>query len=83
MDDVQQRFVAIRHEIDSLKAALQAAVDDTERNQLHACINDCIRESLQLIDRRLSRHIASTDSAAEVNSSDSGSHQQSVGDKSP
>jgi hypothetical protein len=80
MDDVQQHFLAIRHEIDSLKAALQTAVDDAERHRLHTRINDCIRESLQLVDRRLNRHITGTDSAAEVNASDRASRQRSIGD---
>jgi hypothetical protein len=64
MDDLAQRFAAIRHEIDSLKAALQTTADDAERHSLHARINRCIRESIQLIDQRLGSRNADAASAA-------------------
>ena len=65
MDKLLQRFDAIRHEIDSLKAALQTATDEAERNRIHDHINTCIRKSFQLIDQRLSRRTAASSVAPE------------------
>jgi hypothetical protein len=81
MDDVQQRFVAIRHELDELKVALQTTTDDAERHQLHTRINDCIRASLQLIDQRLNRYNATVNAAPETIREDQMSSQRSVGDE--
>ena len=53
MADIEQRFAAIRQEIDRLRTALQTSVDDAERHQLHARLNECIRESIRLVDQRL------------------------------
>ena len=80
MDDVLQRFEAIRHEIDSLKTALQGATDDAERHELHARINDCIRESLQLIDQRLIRQNTTADTAPAAARADQAAGQQSPAD---
>jgi hypothetical protein len=81
MDDVQQRFVAIRHEIDELKIALQTTTDDSERHRLHTRINDCIRASLQLIDQRLNRYNTTIDSAPETVREGQTPSQRSVGDE--
>jgi hypothetical protein len=76
MDDLHERFLVIRHEIDNLKAALQTTEDNVEQHQLHARINDCIRQSIQLIDQHLGRHNA----AAGAASADQEARQRSVGD---
>ena len=81
MDDIQQRFVAIRQEIDELKAALQTTTDDAERHRLHTRVNDCIRASLQLIDQRLNRYHAAADATSESLHDGHAASQRSVGDK--
>ena len=81
MDDVQQRFVAIRHEIDELKLALQTTTDDAQRHRLHTRINDCIRASLQLIDQRLNRYNPTIDAVSETIHEDQTPSQRSVGDE--
>jgi hypothetical protein len=82
MDDVEQRFAAIRHEIDNLKVALQMTADDTERLQLHARINACIRESIGLIDQRLgSRNADAADVASGSVPADQAARERSVGDE--
>jgi hypothetical protein len=53
MSDLDQRMVALRTEIDRLKAALQTTTHEAERAALHMRLNDCIRASLRLIDERL------------------------------
>jgi hypothetical protein len=58
MADIEERFTSLRQEIDRLKAALRATSDDAERYTIHTQLNDCIRESLHLIEQRFSRSSA-------------------------
>jgi hypothetical protein len=81
MDDIQERFVVIRHELDELKAALQTATADAERHRLHTRINECIRASLQLIDQRLNRYNVSADATSETSRDGRSASQRSVGDE--
>jgi len=53
MDNLEQRATELRAEIDRLKAALLATTTESERFQLHAQMDTCIRESLALIEQRL------------------------------
>ena len=79
MDNVEQHFAAIRQEIDRLKVALQAAVDDTERHQLHSEINACIRQSLRLIDQRLGLRTAPMDAVSKHVATDQANSERIVG----
>jgi hypothetical protein len=70
MLDLEQRFAALRQEIDQLKAALQTTTGDLERHALHRRINECIRESIRLLDTRLEKQPTATrDTAADGNGS--------------
>ena len=53
MSDLDERVVALRAEIDRLKAALQTTTNEAERVALHMRLNNCIRVSMRLIDERL------------------------------
>ena len=53
MVDEAQRFAAIRQEIDDLKEALQVTVEAATRHMLLARLNECICESIRLVDQRL------------------------------
>jgi hypothetical protein len=81
MDNLEERFAAIRQEIDRLKVALQTTVDDAERHEIHTRINACIRESLQLIDQRLGRRYANANAAFGNTPADQATNERSVGDK--
>jgi hypothetical protein len=77
MDDVQERFDDIRHRLDGLKAALATATDDAERHRLHEQINNCIRESIRLVDLRLGRGT----STSRAERADQGDSERRVGEK--
>lgn len=81
MDNLEERFAAIRQEIDRLKIGLQTAVDDAERHEIHTRINACIRESLHLIDQRLERRYVNTNAAFGNTPADQAINERSVGDK--
>ena len=53
MSDLDQRVATLRREIDSVKAVLQSASDETERRMLHMRLNDAILASIRLIDDRI------------------------------
>jgi hypothetical protein len=53
MDSLDRRAEELRAEIDRLKTALLATTTETERFELHAQLDTCIRESLALIEQRL------------------------------
>ena len=53
MDDLEQRATELRAELDRLKSALQATTSESERFELHAQLNTCIRASLALLEQRL------------------------------
>jgi hypothetical protein len=53
MSELDQRVVALRTEIDHLKATLQTTSNEEQRAALHMRLNDCIRASIRLIDERI------------------------------
>jgi hypothetical protein len=57
MSDTTQQLTDLRHEIDTLKAALRRANRD-EQIQIRARINTCLRAYLQLMDARLQATMA-------------------------
>src|SRR5262245_48938212 len=79
MDDLEQRFVAIRQELNRLKAALASSTDEVERHNLHANINTSIRQSIQLIDQHLSRYDVLRPTHSESASTDQSAAERSVG----
>jgi predicted nucleic acid-binding Zn-ribbon protein len=58
MLDIESHFAAIRQKIDRLKASLQTTTDDAERYDLHERLDECIRESMGLMDRQLQSYAA-------------------------
>jgi hypothetical protein len=55
--DIQQRFTAIRQEIDGLKAILQVTSDAATRYILLTRLNECICESIRLVEQRLQPYV--------------------------
>lgn len=53
MDALEQRATEVRAEIERLKSALLVTTNKTERFEVHARLNACIRESLALVEQRL------------------------------
>jgi predicted nucleic acid-binding Zn-ribbon protein len=58
MLDIESHFAAIRQKIDHLKAILQTTTDDAQRYDLHERLDECIRESMGLMDRQLQSYAA-------------------------
>jgi hypothetical protein len=67
--DIQQRFTAIREEIDGLKVILQVTADAATRHILLTRLNECICESIRLVDQRLQAYVDNSPADAPVSSS--------------
>jgi hypothetical protein len=53
MDALKQRTTEVRAEIERLKSALLTTTNETERFEVRARLNACIRKSLGLIEQCL------------------------------
>jgi hypothetical protein len=53
------QLATLRHELDTLKVALEGAADADERLQIRARINACLRAYLQLVNARLQAALTS------------------------
>ena len=58
MNQTDERLLALRTEIDQVRAALGATTDDREWQRLWAHLNACFRESMQLVEQQIYRYEA-------------------------
>jgi hypothetical protein len=58
MNQTDERLVALRAEIDQVRADLRATTDDREWQRLWARLSVCFRESMELVEHQIYRYEA-------------------------